>query len=320
MTAPDARLLLGVDGGGTSTVAWLAAADGRVLGRGRAGPSNAKAVGPLAARGAIDRSIALAFDDAGLAPGPVAVACLGLAGFDRPDDRGLLAGWAEESRWADRIVPVNDGDLVIAAGTPEGRGLAVIAGTGSIAVGRTAEGKTARAGGWGPLIGDEGSAYAVSLAALRLVAHRADGREPAPAGRDPLTENLSAALGISGPSEMVSAIYRPGFDRARVAALAPAVLDATRDDPALIARLLEPAGSALTEMVIAVARALGWDGGAVPLAMAGSFLLASTDVARALTEGLRLRGYSPATMHVADPVLGALVLAGRALTIEGGDR
>jgi N-acetylglucosamine kinase-like BadF-type ATPase len=311
MTASPA--LLGVDGGGTSTLAWLADADGRVLGRGRAGPSNAKAVGPDVARGAIGRAIAQAFDDAGAPAGPVAVACLGLAGFDRPDDRSLLTGWVERERWADRLVLVNDGDLILAAGTPEGWGLGVIAGTGSIAVGRTPEGRTARAGGWGPLIGDEGSAYDVVLAALRLVARRADGREPRPVGGDPLTERLCAALGVVGPSAIVSAIYAPGYDRARIAGLAPAVLDAARDDPELVMTLLEPAGSALAEIVVAVARALEWSPGEVPLALAGSFLLGAADVSHALIDRLRRVGFEAVPAPVPEPVRGALILAGRAL-------
>ena len=150
--------LLGVDGGGTATEAWLAEPGCRVLGRGTAGPSNAKAVGLDAARRALDAAICAAFDNAGLAPVPVTMACLGLAGFDRPDDRKILAGWVNEACWADRLVLVNDGDLVVAAGTPEGWGVGVIGGTGSIAVGRASDGRTARAGGWGHLIGDEGSA------------------------------------------------------------------------------------------------------------------------------------------------------------------
>ena len=130
------RMLLGVDGGGTSTEAWLAEVGGEVLGRGVSGPSNAKAVGMEAARQALDAALDAAFDDAGLEPAPVDAACLGLAGFDRPDDRTILTGWADEARLARRLVLVNDGDLVVAAGTPEGWGVGVIAGTGSIAVGR----------------------------------------------------------------------------------------------------------------------------------------------------------------------------------------
>src|SRR5262249_24385520 len=145
------RLLLGVDGGGTSTAAWLAGPGEEVLGRGVSGPSNAKAVGMEAARRALRAAIPAPVGDPRVQPAPVAAACRGLAGFDRPDDRATLAGWADEARVARRLVLVNDGDLVVAAGTPEGWGVGVIAGTGSIAVGRTPDGRTARAGGWGHL-------------------------------------------------------------------------------------------------------------------------------------------------------------------------
>ena len=87
--------MLGVDGGGTSTVALLAVPDGEPIGRGVAGPSNAKAVGVAAARQALEAAIAAAFADAGLESRTVAVACLGLAGFDRPEDKQLLGEWAE---------------------------------------------------------------------------------------------------------------------------------------------------------------------------------------------------------------------------------
>ena len=171
-------LILGMDGGGTVTTTWIADGEGNVLGRGHSGPSNIKAVGANAARNSLDLSILAAFHDAGLDVGPVEVSCLGLAGFDRPRDREWLNAWAAESTWARRLVLVNDGDLVVAAGTPEGWGVGVIAGTGSIAVGRDRDGQKARAGGLGYILSDEGSAFAVAVAALRRVARVADGREP----------------------------------------------------------------------------------------------------------------------------------------------
>ena len=305
--------LLGVDGGGTATEAWLAEPGLRVIGRGTSGPSNAKAVGLDAARRALDAAIGAAFQDAGLEPAPVEAACLGLAGFDRPDDRKILIGWADEARLAHRLVLVNDGDLVVAAGTPEGWGVGVIAGTGSIAVGRTPDGRTARAGGWGHLIGDEGSAYAAVLDALRLVARRADGRDPRPTGPDPLTNRLCRALGVAQPSQIVTALYAPDFSRARVASLAPEVLAACAESPEDEARLLVPAGHALADMVAAVARALGWTSGALPLAAAGGYLLSATTVRRALLDGLAERGYQPALILVPEPVRGALVIAERAM-------
>ena len=307
-------LLLGVDGGGTSTTAWLADSEGRVLGRGSAGPSNIKAVGADAARSSLDGSIRLAFADSGLEPGPVEVSCLGLAGFDRLEDKRWLENWASGTNWGRRLVLVNDGDLVVAAGTPEGWGVGVISGTGSIAVGRTRDGRSARSGGWGYLLGDEGSAYAVVLAALRLVARRADGRQPPDLDRPgSLTFRICEALGIDSPSELVSAIYREGFDRSRIAALAPAVVSAADDDPSISTLILEPAGRDLAEMVAAVARQLQMESGRLPLAMAGSFLLNCAEVSKVLIARLIELGHDVNHSPVPEPARGALVIARRAL-------
>ncbi len=310
---PRDSLLLGVDGGGTSTVALLGRDDGMPIGRGMAGPSNAKAVGNAAARQALEDAIGAAFHSAGLEVRPVAVACLGLAGFDRPEDKQLLGEWAESGHWAERLLLVNDGDLVVAAGTPEGWGVGVIAGTGSIAVARAPDGRKARAGGWGYLIGDEGSAYGTVLSALRKVARRADRRETSTVQPDPLTTHLCRALGISGPDQLVSALYAPDFDRSKIAALAPAVLAAAEQDPSIVDELLRPAGTELALMAIAAARAVGCNSGPLPLAMAGGFLLSSSVIRGTLVDELRAHGYLPVSAAVTEPALGALVLARKSL-------
>jgi N-acetylglucosamine kinase-like BadF-type ATPase len=320
-------LLLGIDGGGTSTTTWLAEADGNVIGRGLAGPSNAKAVGPEAARGALDTSIKSAFADAGRPVETAAVACFGLAGFDRAEDKALLEGWSAADAWARKLVLVNDGELVLAAGTPEGFGVALISGTGSIAVGKAPDGRTARAGGWGHIFGDEGSAYDVAIAGLRLIAQRYDGREALRVlrsskskanGQPPiggaLTEHVCKNLGIEGPEQLVTLIYSGGFDRARIAALAPIVVASAEDDPAVASWVLEPAGYELGRTALAVARALQWDQPVLPLAMAGGFLLSAAPVAEAMLAYLRrFSGMKVEESRVAGPVAGAIVLARRAL-------
>ena len=306
-------LILGMDGGGTYTTTWIAEADGDVLGRGHSGPSNIKAVGANAARNSLDLSILAAFQDAGLELSPVEVSCLGLAGFDRPADKAWLEAWASESAWAKRLVLVNDGDLVVAAGTPEGWGVGVIAGTGSIAVGRDRDGHKSRAGGWGYILSDEGSAFAVAVAALRRVARYADGREPGRPDGDPLTRRIFGALGIATIDELVAAVYGEGLDRAKLASIAPAVVEAAAEDPSLDALILEPAARELAEMVAAVARNLGWHGGHLPLAMAGGFLLHCATLSNRLLNLLGAEGYRVEATAVPEPVKGAMVLARRAL-------
>jgi N-acetylglucosamine kinase-like BadF-type ATPase len=313
-------LFLGVDGGGTSTVALLGTSGGRVLGRGKAGPSNAKAVGEENALGALMSAISSGFSDAGIDPRSADAICLGLAGFDRPDDKRLLARWNEECGWAEQSLFVNDGDLVVAAGTPEGWGIGIIAGTGSIAVGRAPDGRTARSGGWGHLMGDEGSAYWVVLNALRLVARRSDGRDAHRIGPDPLTIRRCQMLKVRDPSGIVTVIYAPGMDRAAIAGLAPAIVALAGEVPEIGPLLLHPAGSALAEQIVAVARSLDLFRGPLPLALAGNFLLATQEVVSALTDSLVRTGYAPLTTQVAEPARGALLLAERHHRSEARDQ
>lgn len=310
---PSPPLLLGVDGGGTSTEASLADAGGRVLGRGVAGASNPKAIGLEPALRALEAATLAAFAAADRSRTAVRVACLGLAGFAQPEDRQRLAAWSAGWDLAEILLPVSDGALVLAAGTPDGSGVAVIAGTGSIAVGSDHAGRTARSGGWGPLFGDEGSAYIVVLAALRRCARRADGREGRLGASDPLTARFLEALGVAEPSQMISAIYAPGMDRTRIAALAPLVLDAAAEDPTITADLLEPAGCDLAAMAGAVARALDWPAASLPIALAGGFLLRAEPVRRSLVGHLARQGYAPRPTLVINPVDGAVVLARRYL-------
>lgn len=315
--------LLGIDGGGTSTVAWLADAEGNVRGCGRSGPSNSKSVGIEAARIALTEAIQAAFRDADIAPHPVDVACLGLAGFDRPNDRRLLRQWIREGRWARQEILVSDGALVIAAGTPEGWGVGLIAGTGSIAVGRWPDGRTARAGGWGYLFGDEGSAYAVAVAGLRWVAHRVDGRV-SPNADDVLTGRICKALGIESPivgvdcpEDIVSAVYAADFDRAKIAALASVVVEAAAEDPFVAEAILIPAANDLAELVSIVARRLGWHEwnyeGPLPLAVAGGFILSCPVVYEGLLSALDQMGLAVSPTRVSEPVRGAILLAQKAL-------
>src|SRR5512136_2682153 len=224
----QAELLLGIDGGGSKTVALLADLDGRVLGRGTGGPSNYQVVGIQAAEVALNESIRAAFADAGLAPCAPRAICLGLSGVDRPADQSVIRDWVNAEMPGTPAAIVNDAELVLAAGTPEGWGVALICGTGSIAYGRSPAGRMARAGGWGYLLGDEGSGYAIGLAALRAVLRGYDGRGPQTA----LTE---AILGLPGwklaePSELVTRVYqgKPGakprrIENAEVASLATLV-------------------------------------------------------------------------------------------------
>ncbi|MBX9578853.1 MAG: hypothetical protein K2X87_00970, partial [Gemmataceae bacterium] len=199
-TRPD--LVVGVDGGATHTLALLAdAATGRVVGRGEAGPSNIQAVGEEPALRELGLAVDRAFAAARLARRPVAGACLGLAGIDL-DGRDIIARWADGAGLSARLSVANDAALLFAAGTPGGWGLAVIAGTGSNCLTLGPDGREARAGGWGYLMGDEGSAFRVGLLGLRAACRAAD-RVGEPTA---LVGAFLARLGSADPRDFIPAV------------------------------------------------------------------------------------------------------------------
>jgi len=151
-------LFAGVDGGGSKTLALIAAADGRVLGRGLACGSNYLSVGIESACAALDDALARALAQAGDEPAALRAICLGMAGADRPEARKIFGDWVEHKLPKAKYQLVTDAELVLAAGTPSGWGLALLSGTGSIAWARTPSGQSGRLGGWGPLLGDEAAA------------------------------------------------------------------------------------------------------------------------------------------------------------------
>lgn len=305
------RYLLGVDGGGSKTTALLADEGGHVLGRGVAAASNFQIIGHQAAQAAIQAAIAAAWADAGLAPQPLAAVCIGLAGVDRPGERTLFHEWAAQAvaQPDARVVIANDAELVLAAGTPAGWGLALICGTGSMAYGCSPDGRLARADGWGHLLGDEGSGYAIGLAALRAVMRAYDGRGPVTA----LSEAILERWGLATATDLVPRVYQDLHGKHEIAALAATVETVAAQGDSTAHDILAAAGRELALAAQAVARRLGLVA-PVPCALAGGVIVAGSAVRhefKAAAAKLNLT-LVPITL-VADPAVGAAALAQRAL-------
>ncbi len=301
------HLILGLDGGGSKTLALLADASGNVLGRGAAGASNYQNVGAQAAWAALDAAIAAAFADAGRAPEPLAAVCLGLAGVDRPEDRELFARWAAGRFGVAAVIIANDAELVLAAGTPDGWGVALISGTGSIVFGRDRSGQMARAGGWGHTLGDEGSGYAIGAAALRAILRAFDGRGPETA----LTSSVLAYWSLASPTDLVGQVYREGCGTAEIAELARLVDAAAGNGDRAALEILHEAGRELAITVEAVVRRLGMPAGApLPCALAGGTVVNGQSVRAAfLVAAADLGLWLDPITSVSEPAQGAVRLA-----------
>ena len=298
-------LILGVDGGATKTIAFLGdARTGAILGRGRSRGSNFHAHAPHTALTELETAIALAFADAQLERRPVLAACMGVAGVSRGEDEHMVRQWVADQHIAEQLLIANDGWLVISAGTPDGVGVGLICGTGSIAVGRDAQAQTVRAGGWGYLIGDEGSGYDVAVMALRAASHAAD-------GRGPHTEILPALLRhwkLSVPADLITFLYGSTDPRVQMADIGPLVVDVANAGDAVANDIVARAAHELASMVRTVSRALQLPH-PVPVAVAGSMIVQSEILQQKLIATLATQQMPVTLTVVPDPTIGALRLA-----------
>jgi len=305
--ALNSQFVLGIDGGGTHTVALLAeAAGGAVVGRGRTGPSNIQAVGVEAALRELDAAVTAAFADARLPRSKAAAACLGLAGVDLNEGLDIIRGWADSVSLCDRITVANDATLLFAAGTPDGWGLAIICGTGSIAFTLDRNGKDGRAGGWGYLLGDEGSAWLVALSGLRAACRAADGAGP----RTKLLDAFLAKLGTRDPRDFIPAVYRGEWDRAAIAGLAPLVVECAEAGDAVAHKLVVKQVTELARTAFTAVESNGLPKLGLPVAVAGGLIVRSEFYRGLFVEALRGFGLHPgAVTPVADPAIGAVAIA-----------
>jgi N-acetylglucosamine kinase-like BadF-type ATPase len=238
----------------------------------------------------------------------IAAACFGLAGVDGPEDEAQVSGWIKAQKIAPAFVVVNDSELVLAAGTPAGWGVALIAGSGSVCLGRSSDGRKVRVGGWGPLMGDEGSGYQIALRALRTATQTADGR----ASADDLLRAVLRHWSLPEPQALIRHVYQETMTQADIAGLAVVVLNlASRGDATALA-IVNEAARDLASQVHAVVRRLKLD--RPPLALTGDVLRGALRNALQAEIGDAVG----ASQFVADPSLGAVVLARRLL--PGGSR
>jgi glucosamine kinase len=169
---------IGFDGGGTKTDCVLLDANGDILGEGHGGPANPLRSGFESAFSSLHEASAEAIVAAKIRPTEVTAVCAGLAGAGRRSVvRRITAFLAQEFPLATAQV-ATDFEVALEAAAGSGPGVVLIAGTGSVAYGRNAAGETARAGGYGPWIGDEGSAFEIGRRAVSAVARTRDADAP----------------------------------------------------------------------------------------------------------------------------------------------
>jgi N-acetylglucosamine kinase-like BadF-type ATPase len=303
-------LVLGIDAGGTKTVCQLADEQGGVLAESRGPGANLQVGGELEVEKTLHQVMDGVLAQAAVAPSAV---CLGMAGVDRPEDAAVVRGLLTRISHRARLLVVNDALIALEAGAPRAPGLVIVAGTGSIAYGRDAGGHAARAGGWGYVLGDEGSGYWLGRQALRAVVRAADRRGP----ETRLTPRVFAHYGVKGAPDLVHALYGGGLNPPAIAALAANVEAAAEEGDAVALHIVRAGAEELASLAASVARRLDLHDQAVPVVLAGGILHALPQFRTRVT--LRVGELLPravVTPLAVEPALGAARLALRFLQGE----
>lgn len=328
------NLILGLDCGGTKTAAALATLTDDAslrfgfdpLAIGYAGPSNPYSLGYEQSFANMLSAIRQAFHQARIPIQPVESIAICMAGAGREEESQRVRAWAVAEGLAKRIHVGDDIALVrwaarweigpsvstahAASSQVTESIVTLIAGTGSIACCTDPKGHTERVGGWGYLLGDEGSGFSIGLQGLRSVFAATDQNLPF----TQMHQELIAAMHCRTFEELVPTVYRPPLPRAEIAALTPIVLSHVANDPNA-REIAEQAVKALSRLVVLALDRAGVRNHPYLLAVSGGLLHTDSQLFRGLKDSLTAQGIEPARIHVVQhPVHGALYLAARQLS------
>lgn len=290
------NIYLGVDGGGTKTHAVVFDEKKNVIGEGFAGASNPLRVGVEPAVANIFQALTAACEAADKSRGDIVAAVCGLAGVRRVDLRQRIRERLAQNLGIKTVEVVTDAEIALFGTTLGKAGVVVIAGTGSICYGRNDAGETAIAGGWGPLAGDEGGGAGIARRGLQAIAKASDGR----GAPTKLSEAGTMYFRASTPENLLTAIYSPQMDNAKIAGFARFVIETARQKDQVALEILEEAGLELGLAVNAVISKLNLNRRKIPVGTVGSIFRAGELLTDSLLEIVRR---SAPNAFLAEPLL-----------------
>lgn len=307
------RLFAGIDGGGTHTRALIVGGEGREIARGEAPGAVATAAHPEAAADAVTQAIGDAMeaaalelitrdaslDEIGL---PLDGLWAGLAGAGNSEASRAVTEVLSGRRLAHRLTVGTDVRAAYEDAFPDDDGVLLIAGTGSIAWGTVDNGPPIQVGGWGQLLGDEGSGYWIGLRGLQHVMTEHDGRSPV----GTMTAALTGACDVGEPDELVPWVNQAA--KGDIAALAPLVISAAAAGDSAAEQIVSEAVDALSGLVQGVvSRRVAPDVG-VRVVLWGGLIAADGPLAPRVSNALGQAGFEVVERAV-DPTMGAARLA-----------
>ena len=268
--------VIGMDGGGTATTVMAAGLHGDLVKSFRLGPLNINGQSREAAEHTLT-DLKRELEASGMNMSECRGICIGAAGISNRDTADLLTRYLKEQGMQGVIRLVGDHETALAGALKEPAGVILIAGTGSICYGINESGAKFRAGGYGHIIDDAGSAYAIGRDILKAVVRSSDGRQ----GQTVLKEITFRYLKMDSLEDLITWLYHPGRSKKEIAALAPLLEEGIREKDPASAGILDHCGEELTELAGAV---LTHFQSPVPLVVSGSVLMKNNEIYRLFCE------------------------------------
>jgi len=305
---------LGVDGGASKTAAIVTDEHGTILGRGLAGGSNHLRLGIEEATRNVERAVNHALVEAGIAIKQIEYAYCGIAGSDHPAHHERVVEALRVFFPRGNFIVDTDGRVALTGAIGFGAGVVIIAGTGSVAFGRNDLGREARAGGWGPTLGDEGSGYAIAREGLAAVVRAYDGRGSATA----MTQLLCNEYEMCDPTDLPRFVYAATTHADDIARYGKLVIEAAQMSDPVALEIIDNAARELAACVIAVAEKLELLAKPFPVAYVGGAFHAGEMLLRPMCNAIAASApHAVVAPPQRTPVEGAAMMAVRA---AGGPR
>lgn len=258
--------IVGVDGGGTKTEFVLIDRSGNVVGRERGGATNFQIIGGKKLKEELLGCLNRLTKSANLPSHKIDHIFLGLAGAGREDDKKEIINLFEDTEFKDKVSVDSDAVVALAGAFGTAPGIIIISGTGAICFGMNNQAKVVRSGGWGYLLGDEGSGYFIGREALIAALKDFDGRGE----KTTLRQEIERHFSLKSIDLIIPLIYQNKIDRGAIANLAPIVFQQASRGDASAEIIIRSAGRELGALAKAVALRLNFENEEIRVALIGS--------------------------------------------------
>lgn len=307
------RYVIGVDGGGTKTEYVILDYSGNIIGRTKGESTNYQVIGGRKVKEELLRGFTKLMNDTNVSSNKIDHIFLGLAGAGRESDRKEITALFSDTEFAKKITVDSDATAALAGAFGTDPGIIIISGTGAICFGKNSEGKIVRSGGWGYLLGDEGSGYFIGREAIIAVLKDLDGRGE----KTKLRNRLEKHFNLNSIDQIIPQIYQNKIDRVAIADLAPIVFEQAHQGDAIAEEIIRRAGKELGILAKAVAQRLNFENDEIKVALIGSIFKQKEMLVNDISKELYEISWN---IEIADPMFapqyGAALLALQKAGIE----